>query len=266
MGYKIGFIGTGVMGGALAKAVAKNEKSVLLSNVPQEAAQSLANELGCDFGDNCRVAGECEYIVLAVKPQIIRTVLSEIAPVLKSRTDRFVIITIAAGVAVATIREEIGIECPVIRLMPNTPVLVGKGVILCVFDGVDDAGKSEFFRMFSAAGLCDEIREEQIDAAGALTGCGPAFAYIVMRSLADGAVQCGIEEEKAVKYAELTVLGAAQLAFDSKRDLEELKQAVCSPKGTTVEGVNVLESRGVRSAFADTVKASYRRSLELGKK
>lgn len=266
MGYKIGFIGTGVMGGALARAVSKQEKSVLLSNVPCEAAQSLAGELGCDFGDNNRVAGECEYIVLAVKPQIIREVLSGIAPVLKSRTDRFVIITIAAGVAVDTVRQETGISCPVIRLMPNTPVLVGKGVILCVFDGVESREKEEFYRLFSSAGFCDEIKESDIDAAGALTGCGPAFAYIVMRSLADGAVQCGIEEEKAVKYAELTMLGAAQLAFDSKRDLEELKQAVCSPKGTTVEGVGVLESRGVRSAFADTVKASYRRSLELGKK
>lgn len=266
MSYKTGFIGTGVMGGALARAVAKQEKSILLSNLPQEAAKNLANELGCDFGDNSRVAKECEYIVLAVKPQIIREVLSEIAPVLRNRTDRYVIITIAAGISVDTIRRETGLDMPVIRLMPNTPVLVGKGVILCVFDGLFETEKQEFYRMFSAAGFCDEIKESDIDAAGALTGCGPAFAYIVMRSLADGAVKCGIEEEKAVKYAELTMLGAAQLAFDSGRDLEELKQAVCSPKGTTIEGVGVLESRGVRSAFADTVEASYRRSLELGKK
>lgn len=266
MGYKIGFIGTGVMGGALARAVGKSEKSVLLSNVPLDAAQALASELGCDSGGNIKVASECEYIVLAVKPQVIREVLREIAPALKARKNGFVIITIAAGISVDTIREETGLSCPVIRLMPNTPVLVGKGVILCVFDGVSDFAKSEFYTMFKAAGFCDEITESDIDAAGALTGCGPAFAYMAMNSLASGAAECGIEPEKAKKYAELTVLGAAQLAFESGRDLEDLKQAVCSPKGTTVEGVAVLESRDIRSAFADAVQASYKRSLELGKK
>ena len=266
MGYKIGFIGTGVMGGALARAVRKSEESVLLSNVPDSVARDLADEIGCSAGTNKQVAAECEYIVLSVKPQIIREVLYEIAPVLKSRTDKFVIITIAAGVSVATIREETGVDCPVIRLMPNTPVLVEKGVILCVFDGADDNIKQEFYRMFKAAGYCDEILERDIDAAGALTGCGPAFAYIAMKSLADGAVSCGIDAEKAKKYAELTLLGAAQLAFTSGEDLEKLKEAVCSPKGTTVEGVGVLEERKVRAAFADAVKASYKRSLELGKK
>ncbi|MBR4911067.1 MAG: pyrroline-5-carboxylate reductase [Clostridia bacterium] len=266
MSYKIGFIGTGVMGGALARAVRKSENSVLLSNVPKSVADDLANELDCAAGDNMTVAKECEYIVLAVKPQIIREVLSEIAPVLKSRTDNYVLITIAAGIAIETVRQETGVYCPVIRLMPNTPVLVGKGVILCVFDGANSSQKEEFFRMFKAAGFCDEINEGDIDAAGALTGCGPAFAYITMNSLASGAAECGIDPEKAKKYAELTLLGAAELAFQSGRDLEELKQAVCSPKGTTVEGVAVLEERKVRSAFADAVRASYKRSLELGKK
>lgn len=265
MSYKIGFIGTGVMGGALSRAVAENEGSLLLSNIPEAPAKALAGELGCEFGTNEQVAKECEYIVLSVKPQVIREVIGEIAPVLKSRTDNFVIITIAAGISVDTVRKESGLDCPVIRLMPNTPVLVGKGVILCVFDGVEDAAKREFYRMFKAAGYCDEISECDIDAAGALTGCGPAFAYIAMKSLADGAAACKIEPEKAKKYAELTVLGAAQLAFDSGEDLEKLKEAVCSPKGTTVEGVGVLEEREVRRAFADAVKASYKRSLELGK-
>ena len=266
MGYKIGFIGTGVMGGALARAVRKSEKSVLLSNVPDSAARNLAAEIDCAAGTNKQVAGECEYIVLAVKPQIIREVLSEIAPVLKNRSDNFVIITIAAGVSVAVIRDEAGVNCPVIRLMPNTPVLVEKGVILCVFDSATESIKREFYRMFKAAGFCDEISERDIDAAGALTGCGPAFAYMTMNSLASGAIECGIEPEKAKKYAELTLLGAAQLAFSSGEDLEKLKEAVCSPKGTTVEGVGVLEDRNIRSAFSDAVKASYKRSLELGKK
>lgn len=262
---KIGFIGTGVMGGALARAVSKNEKDVLLSNVPESTAEALAKELGCGSCNNETVAKQCEYIVLAVKPQVIRSVLCEIAPVLEKRKDNFVLITIAAGISVDTVRKETGIRCPVIRLMPNTPVLVGKGVILCVFDGVSDGSKQEFFRMFAAAGFCDEIKESDIDAAGALTGCGPAFAYIVMKALSDGAVACGIDAEKATKYAEMTVSGAAELALFKGEDLEKLKEAVCSPKGTTIEGVNLLEDRKARAAFTDAVKASYKRSLELGK-
>ena len=265
MGTKIGFIGTGVMGGALARAVRKSEKSIMLANIPDSVARDLAHEIDCEFGDNKTVAKECEYIVLAVKPQIIREVLGEIAPVLEDRRDKFVIITIAAGISVDTVRKETGIDCPVIRLMPNTPVLVESGVILCVFDGVSDQNKQEFYRMFSAAGFCDEISETDIDAAGALTGCGPAFCYMVMESLSNGAAACGIDKEKAKKYAELTALGAAKLAFSSGEDLEKLKEAVCSPKGTTIEGVDLLESRDIRGALKDAVKASYKRSLELGK-
>ena len=266
MSYKIGFIGTGVMGGALARAVSKSEKNILLSNVPQDSAAALANELGCEYGDNIKVASECEYILLAVKPQIIGDVLSEIAPALNARKDNFGIITIAAGVPVNAIRAKTGVNCPVIRLMPNTPVLVGKGVILCVFNGADNTRKQEFYDIFKFAGVCDEIDEADIDAAGALTGCGPAFAYMVMNSLAKGAENCGIATEKAKKYAELTVLGAAELAYKSGEDLEKLKEAVCSPKGTTIEGVNLLEERKIRPAFADAVNASYKRSLELGEK
>ncbi len=265
MKYKIGFIGTGVMGGALARAVRKSEDSVLLANVPEEIAKGLAAEISCAFGSNNDVAENCEYIVLAVKPQVIRSVIEGIAPILKARRDRFVVISIAAGIPIDTVRKTAGSDFPVIRLMPNTPALVGKGVILSVFNGVSEDEKREFFRMFSAAGLCNEIEEGKIDAAGALTGCGPAFAYMVMQSLADGAVACGIDRATATKYAEMTVLGAAQLALDSGEHPDKLKDAVCSPAGSTIEGVNVLENRSVRAAFADAVKASYKRSLELGK-
>ncbi|MBO4694013.1 MAG: pyrroline-5-carboxylate reductase [Clostridia bacterium] len=262
---KIGFIGTGVMGSALARAVSKNEKDITLSNVPASAAKVLAEELCVKAADNKQVAAECEYIVLAVKPQVIFGVIDEIAPVLKSRKDKFVLISIAAGVTIDLIKQAIGIECPVIRLMPNTPAAVEKGVILCAFDGANEAVKKEFFSMFSVAGLCDEIKEDKIDAAGALTGCGPAFAYIAMQALADGAVSCGIDRASATRYAEMTFLGAAQLALDSGEHLEKLKDNVCSPAGSTIEGVNVLENRGVRAAFADAVKASYKRNRELGK-
>ena len=266
MKYKIGFIGTGVMGGALASAVRQKCGSMLLSNLHEEKAAAYAEKLGCDYGKNEDVAQNCEYIVLAVKPQVIFSVLEQIRPVLLARADRFVIISIAAGVTVKSVKEAIGADVPVIRLMPNTPVAVGEGVILCSFDGCKEAEKTEFYGLFEKTGLCDEIKEELIDAAGSLTGCGPAFAYMVMQALADGAVAVGVDRARATKYAEMTLKGAAELALQTGEHPEKLKDAVCSPGGSTIEGVEVLEKYSVRSAFAEAVKASCEKNKKLGKK
>ncbi len=266
MKYKIGFIGTGVMGGALAAAVRQRCGDMLLSNLHEEKAAALAEKLGCRHGDNAAVASLCEYIVLAVKPQVMFSVLEEIRPVLQSRADRFVIISIAAGITVKSVKEALGADVPVIRLMPNTPVAVGEGVILCSFDGCSEEEKAEFYGLFEKAGFCDEIKEELIDAAGSLTGCGPAFAYMVMQALADGAVAVGVDRARAIKYAEMTLKGAAELALKTGEHPEKLKDAVCSPGGSTIEGVEVLEKYSVRSAFAEAVKASCEKNKKLGKK
>ena len=264
MKYKIGFIGTGVMGGALAKAVRQKCDSVLLSNKTKEKAVGLANELGCAHGDNAEVASSCGSIVLAVKPQVMFSVLEEIRPVLAERKDRYVIISIAAGIKTASIRSALGFDVPVIRLMPNTPAAVGAGVVLTAFNGVTEDEKAEFFSLFEKAGYCDEIKEELIDAAGSLTGCGPAFAYMVMQALADGAVAVGVDRARATKYAEMTLKGAAELALRTGEHPEKLKDAVCSPAGSTIEGVAVLEKHAVRSAFEEAIKASYEKNKKLG--
>lgn len=265
MKYKIGFIGTGVMGGALAGAVRRKCDSVLLSNKTEAKAAALAKELGCRHGDNAAVASLCEYIVLAVKPQVMFSVLDEIRPVLAARKDRYVIISIAAGIKIEAIKKALGADVPVIRLMPNTPAAVGAGVVLCSFDGVTDGEKVEFFSLFEKSGLCDEIKEELIDAAGSLTGCGPAFAYMVMQALADGAVAAGVDRARATKYAEMTMYGAAELALKTGEHPEKLKDAVCSPGGSTIEGVAVLEKYAVRSAFEQAILASYEKNKKLGK-
>ncbi len=266
MKYRIGFIGTGVMGGALACAVRQKCESILLSNRHKEKAEALAKELGCDFGTNEEVAANCGYIVLAVKPQVIFSVLEQIRPALEARKDRFVIISIAAGVTVRSVKEALGLDVPVVRLMPNTPVAVGCGVTLCSFDGCTEEEKAEFYGLFEKTGFCDEIKEELIDAAGSLTGCGPAFAYMVMQALADGAVAVGVDRARATKYAEMTLKGAAELAIATGEHPEKLKDAVCSPGGSTIEGVETLEKYAVRSAFAEAVKASCEKNKKLGKK
>ena len=149
--------------------------------------------------------------------------------------------------------------------MPNTPALCGKGVILAAFDGVGDYDKTKFFSYLSDAGLCDDVGEKMIETAGTLTGCGPAFAFVIMQALADGAVAVGVDRAHAVKYAELTMAGAAELALTSGKHLEKLKDEVCSPGGSTIEGVYAMEQAAVRAAMMEAVRASYEKNLELGK-
>ena len=263
---KVGFIGTGVMGGALAAAVRKkvDGNELYLSNVPASVSETLAKELDCVSCDNASAAA-CRYIFVAVKPNIIRAVLAEISPVLKKRTDRYVLISTAAGITIETIKQAIGFDLPVIRIMPNTPVMCGKGVILAACDGVTDEEKTEFFDLLSCAGVCDGVTEKMIETAGTLTGCGPAFAFVIMQALADGAVACGVDRAHAVKYAELTMAGAAELALSTGKHLEQLKDEVCSPGGSTIEGVAAMENAKVRSAMIDAVRASYEKNLKLGK-
>ena len=263
---KVGFIGTGVMGGALARAVRKkvDGDELYLSNLPASVSEALAEELDCVSCDNAAAAG-CRFIFVAVKPNIIRAVLSEIAPVLKKRTDRYILVSTAAGITIETIKQTVGFDLPVIRIMPNTPVMCGKGVILAARDGVTDEEKEEFFGLLGCAGVCDDVTEKMIETAGTLTGCGPAFAFVIMQALADGAVACGVDRAHAVKYAELTLAGAAELALCTGKHLEQLKDEVCSPGGSTIEGVAAMEDAKVRSAMIDAVRASYEKNLKLGK-
>ena len=265
---KIGFIGTGVMGGALARAVAKkvSGEGLVLSNLPSSLSEELAKELGCVSADNKTVAESCDFIFLAVKPNVIRSVIAETAPTLKARKDRFVVVSVAAGITIQTVKEEFGFDLPVIRIMSNTPALCGSGVILAAFDGVTDGEKAEFFSYLSEAGVCDDVGEKMIETAGTLTGCGPAFAFVIMQALADGAVAVGVDRAHAVKYAELTIDGAAKLALQTGKHLEKLKDEVCSPGGSTIEGVYAMEQAGVRAAMIDAVIASYEKNLKLGKK
>lgn len=268
MSYHVGFIGTGIMGSAIARAVRKQceGSQLLLANVPQEGALLLAEELSCSWGDNKQVAAECRYVYLAVKPQVMKSVLEEIAPVLKERKDRFTLITMAAGLTMQTIEQMLGFEVPVIRIMPNVAATVGEAVVLCSFHAlVTEEEKKEFMRLTQEAGLLDEIPEGLIDAAGSLSGCGPAFAFMVMQALADGAVACGVDRARARAYAAKTLLGSAKLALESGKHFEQLKDEVCSPGGSTIEGVKALEDGGLRSALMQAVADSFEKNKKLGK-
>lgn len=267
----VGFIGCGNMGSALAKAAAKSEMitpgQIFLSNRTSGKAERLSEALGdAVVSCNQEVAEQCQYIFLGVKPQMMGGVLKEIAPVLRHRAERFVLVSMAAGLTMETIQEMAGGPYPVIRLMPNTPASIGKGMILYCSTKTHLDEMVTFLHMMKEAGRFDELPENLIDAGSAVTGCGPAFAYMMMEALADGGVACGLPRAKAMEYAAQMLAGSAEMVLKTGEHPGALKDAVCSPAGSTIQGVRALEERGFRSSLFEAVTAAYEKTKELGKK
>ena len=260
---KYGFIGCGNMGGALARSLAKTTQDILIADI-SPAAKTLAEELGCVYGDNETAAGSCDRLFLGLKPQVLAKVVTPVSPILAQRKP--LIITMAAGMEIAQIEAILGAKFPIIRIMPNTPVAVGKGMILyCRNELVDDETLADFLADMQYAGRLDALDEHLIDAASALSGCGPAYMYMFIEALADGAVACGVPRAKALEYAAATMAGAAEMVLSSGQHPGPLKDSVCSPGGSTIAGVRALEQHGFRGAAMDCVVSAYQRTLELGK-
>ena len=263
---KYGFIGTGNMGGALARAVGKavSGDCMIVADKAEVKAEAMARSLHCQHGTNKDAAAKAQFLFLGVKPQILPALIEEIRPVLAVRNDRFVIVTMAAGVTVARLHELLGAKYPVIRIMPNTPVAVGEGMIeYTVSDDVFMDEISEFAEALRHAGKLDRLEEKLIDAATALAGSGPAFVYLFAESLADGAVACGLPREKAMEYAARTIKGAAAMMLSSEKHPGELKDEVCSPGGTTIAGVKALEKGAFRGTVMEAVTAAYEKAKRL---
>ena len=258
-----GFIGCGNMGGAVARALSHSTKDILVSDRSGKAAV-LAQELGISYGDNARIATECARIFLCVKPHMMKDVLRPLRGVLAERKP--MLVTMAAGLTMAQIREFAGTDLPVIRMMPNTPTAIGKGVIqYCCNELVEDGMLADWISDMQPCGLLDGLEEHLIDVASAISGSGPAYMYVFLEALADGAVACGIPRAKAMDYAAMTMVGAAELFLQTKTHPGALKDAVCSPGGSTIAGLRALEQHGFRGAAMDCVIATYQRNLELGK-
>ena len=262
-----GFIGTGNMGGALARAVrrAVDGGHILLANRTPEKAQALAGELGALAVDNSLAAARADYLFLGVKPHMMAGMLASIHDTLAGRQTPCVLVSMAAGLSMAKIRAMAGVDFPIIRINPNTPCAVGEGVVLCCADGADDATLAEFKAAMAGAGMLDFIDEALMDAGSAVAGCGPAFAAMFIEALADGGVACGLPRAKAQAYAAQMLRGAAALCLETGKHPGQLKDAVCSPGGTTIQGVRALEKGGMRAAVLEAVITAYEKTLELGK-
>ena len=260
---KYGFIGCGNMGGAIAKALAKTTKDFAITDRSGKAA-ALAAEIPCGYFSALQIAENCDRIFLGVKPHMMKDVLAPLQETLAQRKP--LLITMAAGLEIKKIEEFAGCRLPVIRIMPNTPVAIGKGVIqYCFNDLVTSEMVDDFCRDLQFAGILDQLEERLIDAGSAISGSGPAYVYLFIEALADGAVACGIPRAKAMEYAAATVIGAGEMVLQSGQHPGALKDAVCSPGGSTIKGVQALENHAFRGAVMDCVIATYNRNKELGK-
>lgn len=258
-----GFLGCGNMGGAVARALSKSTKDIMITDRSGRARQ-LARELGIGYGSAEEIADTCGYIFLAVKPHMMEQLLRPLQGALQRRKP--LLITMAAGLSISRIEQMAGGPLPVIRIMPNTPVAVGAGMTQYCCNGlVSDAMETTFLAAMAPSGRLDALEEGLMDAASALSGCGPAYMYLFLEALADGAVACGIPRAKAMEYAAATMAGAAKMVQETGLHPGALKDAVCSPGGSTIAGVRALEQHGFRGAAMDCVAAAYEKNQKLGK-
>ena len=257
------FIGTGNMGSALARAAAKSGAAdrLLLANRSPEKARRLAEELGGECCDNRTAAAQADVLFLGVKPQMLDGMLDGIRDVLAARTERLVVVSMVAGKDLRTLDMLLG-GLPVVRVMPNIPVAAGCGVtLLTASDKVRDEEKAWVKRLLAASGAVTELDEHLLDAATGVTGCGPAYAAMFIEALADGAVACGLPRRAALEYAARMLMGTAQMLLESGEHPGSLKDRVCSPAGSTIQGVRTLEQRGFRAAVMDAVIASWEKEF-----
>ena len=264
---KIGFIGLGNMGASLAKAVlqAKTDQQILLANRSQAKVDAFIANFGGQASSNEEIFAEADVIFLGVKPAQFSDLLSQYQTILEKR-ESLLLISMAAGLTLEKLASLLPSQHRIIRIMPNTPVAIGQGVISYALSpncSVED--RELFCRFLAKAGLLVELGEGLIDAATGLAGCGPAFVYLFIEALADAGVQTGLSRERALKMAAQTVVGAGQMVLESQQHPGVLKDQVCSPGGSTITGVASLEEHAFRGTVMDAVHQAYKRTQELGK-
>lgn len=269
------FIGAGNMGGALAQGACRalGPEQIIVCDATPAKAEELAEKLGCAAAaDNRTAVREAQYLFLCVKPHLLGGVLKDLCPALEASHaagETKILVSIAAGVQIHTIQklcEGLSFAIPILRVMPNTCAAIGQGMLaLTAPTDTPEEYWAGVESILSQAGRVERIEEHQMDAFTAVAGCGPAYVYQMIEALADGGVLVGLPRPQAQLYAAQTVLGAAAMVLETGAHPGELKDAVCSPGGSTIAGVAALEAGGFRAAAIQAVEAAYRKNIELGK-
>ena len=262
----IGFIGCGNMagamiGGILGKGIAS--PADILASAKFESELAAAKER---FGirttmDNREVAKTSDILVLAVKPDVIGDVIRGISDAVRSGTT---VVSLAPGRPIAWLEEQFGHPLRLVRTMPNTPALAGEGMTaLCPNEQVGEAALADVLALFRSFGEAEIVREKDIDAVTAISGSSPAYVFMFIEAMADAAVAEGMTRAQAYRFAAQATAGSAKMVLETGKHPGELKDMVCSPGGTTIEAVQVLEQEGFRSAVIDAVRACAQKAREL---
>ena len=263
----LGFLGAGKMATALARGFVRarlvTAKQITASDTSKAACAAFSEELGCQTAaSNPEVLKRAHVIILAVKPHQVAGVLAEIQP---NFTEKHLLISIAAGVTLKSLELGLGAGARLIRVMPNTPALVGESASAYALNRAANASDGEVAqKLFSAVGIAMPVSESLLDAVTGLSGSGPAYAYLFLESLSDGGVAAGLPRETATRLAAQTLLGSARMVLETGLHPGALKDMVASPGGTTIEGVHQLEKGGLRGTVMNAVRAAAEKSRKLG--
>jgi pyrroline-5-carboxylate reductase len=264
---RFGMIGVGRMGSALARgflaAKILSLDRMMASDIDRAALTLLQKETGIKTTtDNTLLTKSSDIILLALKPDRVRTVLEEIRGTL---TADHLVVSIAAGIPIRLLEDLSGGKARIVRVMPNTPALIGQGA--AAFSPGRQATREDIVAvraMLESVGTAVELAEKHLDAVTGLSGSGPAYVFMVIEALADGGVKMGLPRSVAMELAAQTVAGAAKMVLETKKHPGELKDQVASPGGTTIAGISQLERGGLRAALIEAVEAATKRSVELG--
>lgn len=265
---KIGFIGTGAMGSAMINGIIKakivEHSNIRVFDLDKEKLQTLCQNTGVVAEtDSVKLAKECDYVVIAVKPNVVKTVLTEINGVF---TDDKVLISIAAGIPLKTYKSALGANKKVIRALPNTPAIIGEGMTLISFDEcVNNDDINEAMSILGALGKVECMDEKLMSEVVALTSSSPAYIFMMIEAMADAAVLSGIPRQTAYRLASQAVAGSAKMVAETGKHPGELKDQVCSPAGTTIEAVASLEKNGFRNSIIEAMNECTKKAKELGK-
>ena len=260
----IGFIGAGNMAFAMCSSLQKTGNHDIMAADHNMRKKAEFSQIGIDLtDDNKDVASKSDVLILSVKPNMYKKICAEISGSLKKDS---IIITIAAGISLDTMRSYLGDNKKIARTMPNTPAMVGQGVTAVVFDeNLNEEDKKLVISILESFSSVYQIDEKLMDAVPAISGSSPAYAFMCIEALADGAVRDGFPRAIAYEMAAKSLLGAAQMVLDSSLHPAVLKDNVCSPGGTTIEAVAELEKTGFRSAVLSAMKACTDKSKEMSK-
>lgn len=260
---KLGFIGCGNMGGALIGGILEHRicsASEIMASTPDQAcAAGVKEKYGITVTpDNRQVAASSQILVLAVKPQYYEEVIEEIRDQV---ADSAIVVSIAPGKTLEWLDMQFGRPLKLVRCMPNTPALVGEGITgVCCNEQVKEEELAEICSLLSGCGKTEILPENLMDVVVSVSGSAPAYVFLFIEAMADAAVADGMPRAQAYKFASQAILGSAKMVLETGKHPGELKDMVCSPGGTTIEAVRVLEERGFRSAVIEAMKACTRKA------